>query len=683
MAKPVKKDRLRNIGIIAHIDAGKTTTTERILYYTGLSHKIGEVDDGQATMDWMTQEQERGITITAASITCNWKGYTINIIDTPGHVDFTAEVERSLRVLDGAIVIFDAVNGVEPQSETVWHQADKYKIPRLAYMNKMDRIGADFYGSVRMMEEKLGANPLILEIPIGAEDNFKGVIDLIKMKAVYWNEDDYGASFSYEDIPEEYQKKAEQFRSELLEKIAEEDDELLEKYLETGDLEEKDILKLIKKMTISYKGIPVYCGASLKNIGVQPLIDGVVNFLPSPLEIPPVKGINPKTGKEEIRKCSDEEPLAALAFKLQNDVQAGILTYIRVYSGVIKTGSVVYNVNKKKRERANRLIRMFSNRMVNEDEIRAGDIGVAVGFKVTHTGDTLASEGKQILLEKPVFPDPVISVAIEPKNASMQAKLENALERLAREDPTFKVKIDEDTGQTIISGMGELHLDVLTTRLIEEFHVEANIGKPQVAYRETITKEARAEVKFQRQIAGKEHFGHVIITVRPLPRGSGNKFENHAPEEQIPPQFIDSIKKGIFYAMERGVTAGYPVIDVLAILEGGSFNPSTSSEIGYTTAASNAFDEACSKAGGILLEPYMFVEITTPKEFVGDIIGDLNARGGQILGIESRQIVEKIDAIVPLSKMFGYTTDLRSMSQGRATFTMEFYHFAPVEKSKQ
>ena len=680
MAKKNSKNKIRNIGIIAHIDAGKTTTTERILYYTGLSHKIGEVDDGQATMDWMEQEQERGITITSASITCNWKGHMINIIDTPGHVDFTAEVERSLRVLDGAVVIFDAVNGVEPQSETVWHQADKYRVPRLAYINKMDRVGADFFGSVKMMEDKLAANPLILELPIGVENEFKGIVDLIKMKAVYWNSDDFGATFRYEEIPEELKTKAEEYRSNLLEKIAEEDDELLEKYLEEGELKENEILKLIKKMTISYKGVPVYCGASLKNIGVQPIIDGVVNFLPSPIDIPPVKGTNPKTGKEEIRKCSDDEPLAAIAFKLQNDIQAGILTYIRVYSGVIKNGSTVYNVNKKKRERVNRLIRMYSSRMINEDEIAAGDIGVAVGFKFTHTGDTLASEGKQILLERPVFPDPVISVAIEPKNAGVQAKLEQALERLAREDPTFRVKINEETGQTIISGMGELHLDVLTTRLIKEFHVDANIGKPQVAYRETITKEANAEVKFQRQIAGREHFGHVIISVHPLPRGSGNKFENRAPETEIPPQFVESVKKGVFFAMERGVTAGYPVIDILAVLEGGSFNPSTSSEIGYTSAASHAFDEACSKAGGILLEPYMFVEVTTPKEFVGDIIGDLNARGGQILGIESRQVVEKIDAIVPLSKMFGYTTDLRSMSQGRATFTMEFYHFAPIGK---
>ena len=680
MAKKNSKNKIRNIGIIAHIDAGKTTTTERILYYTGLSHKIGEVDDGQATMDWMEQEQERGITITSASITCNWKGHMINIIDTPGHVDFTAEVERSLRVLDGAVVIFDAVNGVEPQSETVWHQADKYRVPRLAYINKMDRVGADFFGSVKMMEDKLAANPLILELPIGVENEFKGIVDLIKMKAVYWNSDDFGATFRYEEIPEELKTKAEEYRSNLLEKIAEEDDELLEKYLEEGELKENEILKLIKKMTISYKGVPVYCGASLKNIGVQPIIDGVVNFLPSPIDIPPVKGTNPKTGKEEIRKCSDDEPLAAIAFKLQNDIQAGILTYIRVYSGVIKNGSTVYNVNKKKRERVNRLIRMYSSRMINEDEIAAGDIGVAVGFKFTHTGDTLASEGKQILLERPVFPDPVISVAIEPKNAGVQAKLEQALERLAREDPTFRVKINEETGQTIISGMGELHLDVLTTRLIKEFHVDANIGKPQVAYRETITKEATTEVKFQRQIAGKEHFGHVIISVHPLPRGSGNKFENRAPETEIPPQFVESVKKGVFFAMERGVTAGYPVIDILAVLEGGSFNPSTSSEIGYTSAASHAFDEACSKAGGILLEPYMFVEVTTPKEFVGDIIGDLNARGGQILGIESRQVVEKIDAIVPLSKMFGYTTDLRSMSQGRATFTMEFYHFAPIGK---
>ncbi len=679
MSVTIPKDSLRNIGIIAHIDAGKTTTTERILYYTGLSHKIGEVDNGQATMDWMEQEQERGITITAASITCKWKGCTINIIDTPGHVDFTAEVERSLRVLDGAIVIFDAVNGVEPQSETVWHQADRYKIPRLAYINKMDRIGADFWESVRMMKKKLGTNPLVLQIPIGSEDNFEGIIDLIRMKSIYWNPEDLGVTYEYREIPGELIEEAEKQRHGLLDKILEEDDEILAKYLENGDLEESDIQNLIKLMTIRYKGVPVYCGSSLKNMGVQPLIDAVKYFLPSPVEIPPVEGINPKSGKKEKRICSDDEPLSALAFKLQNDPQAGILTYIRVYSGSLNNGNVVYNVNKKKRERINRIIRMYANRMVNENTISSGDIGVAVGLKITHTGDSLVTEGKQILLEKPVFPNPVISIAIEPKSSGSQDKLENALERLSKEDPTFTVKTDEETGQIIISGMGELHLEVLTQRLLKYFKVEANVGKPQVAYRETITSDADAEIKFQRQIAGKEHTGHVILSVHPLERGKGNQFENRAKEEAIPQEFVESIKKGVFYAMERGVKAGYPVIDVLAILEGGSFNPSSSSEIGFTAAASHAFDEACSKAGGILLEPYMFVEVTTPKDFVGDIIGDLNSRGGHINSIESKQIVEKIDVIVPLSKMFGYTTDLRSMSQGRASFTMEFYHFAPVE----
>ena len=677
MAKAPAKDRIRNIGIIAHIDAGKTTTTERVLYYTGLTHRIGEVDDGQATMDWMEQEQQRGITITAASISCNWRGYSINIIDTPGHVDFTAEVERSLRVLDGAVVIFDAVNGVEPQSETVWHQADKYKIPRIAYMNKMDRVGADFFGSVKMMEKKLGTNPLVLQIPIGVEENFNGVIDLVRMKALFWNKDDMGLSYTMEGIPEELRDEALIQRSVLLEKIAEADDQLLEKYLEKGDLEEEDIFHLVNLMTLAYRGVPVYCGASLRNIGVQPLIDGVVDFLPSPMDIPPVKGINPKSEKEEPRECSDDAPFAALAFKIQNDQQAGILFYVRVYSGILKTGSVVYNVNQKKRERVNRIIKMYSHKMENSDFLAAGDIGVLVGLKATSTGDTLCTEGKQIILETITFQQPVISIAIEPKSAGHQDRLESALARLSREDPTFSVKTDEETGQIIISGMGELHLEILTERLLKEFRVEANVGKPQVAYRETITKEAKADARFQRQIAGKDHFGHVILSVHPLQRGTGNQFENHAEDTQIPSAFVESVRHGVFSAMESGVTAGYPVIDVRAVLEGGSFNQSTSSEIGYTAASSHAFDDACRKAGGILLEPFMFVEVTTPKEFVGDILGDLNARGANIISIESRQIVERIGANVPLSKMFGYTTDLRSMSQGRASFTMEFSHFAP------
>jgi elongation factor G len=631
-------------------------------------------------MDWMEQEQERGITITAAAITCTWRNHIINIIDTPGHVDFTAEVERSLRVLDGAVVVFDAVGGVEPQSETVWHQADHYRIPRLAYMNKMDRVGADFYGSVAMMEKKLGANPLILQLPIGAEDSFKGVVDLIGMRAIYWNPGDLGFSFEYGEIPPEMREHVQQRRSELLEKIAEEDDALLEKYLETGDLGEEDIVRLLKLMVIRYRGIPVYCGSSLRNMGVQPLLDGIVDFLPSPLEVPPVTGLNPKNDKQEERHPDPEEPLAALAFKLQSDTQAGVLTYVRVYSGKIKNGTTVYNVDKKKRERISRLIRMFSNRRENIDELSAGDIGVAVGLKLTQTGDTLCSEGRQILLERPVFPAPVISIAIEPKSAGGQDKLEGALERLAREDPTFQVRTDEDTGQIIISGMGELHLEVLTQRMLKEFRVEANVGRPQVAYRETIRRESRAESSFHRQIANKEHTGHVVLSVRPLQRGEGNRFENRAPETSIPPQFVDSVRIGVLNAMDQGVKAGYPVIDILAVLEGGTFNQTTSSEIGYTAAASEAFDTACAKADPVLLEPYMFVEVTTPKEFLGDIIGDLNARGGQIQSISSRQVVEKIDAIVPLSRMFGYTTDLRSMSQGRASFTMEFYHFAPIEE---
>ena len=679
MAHTIPKAHLRNIGIIAHIDAGKTTTTERILFYTGVSHRIGEVDNGQAMMDWMEQEQQRGITITSASITCKWNNTTINIIDTPGHVDFTAEVERSLRVLDGAIVIFDGVNGVEPQSETVWHQADRYNIPRLAYINKMDRVGADFFGSVRMIQEKLGAEPLILQIPIGSEDEFRGVVDLVKMKAILWRDEDFGVTYDYSDVPGELAAQAEQYRHELIESIVEEDDDILERYLDSGEVTEADLLKLIKRMTLQYKKVPVYCGSSLRNMGVQPLIDGIRDFLPSPLEVPPIEGTNPKTEKTEKRACSDDEPLSALAFKIQSDTQAGILTYFRVYSGLIKTGTAVYNVNKHKRERINRIIRMYSHKMVNEDVIYAGDIGVAVGLKDVYTGDTLSNEAKKIILEQPVFPNPVISIAIEPKSAVDQSKLESSLDRLAREDPTFVAKTDEETGQIIISGMGELHLEILTERLLKEFKVAANVGKPQVAYRETIMKKAKKEIKFQRQIAGKDHTGHVIIAVKPLKRGTGNRFENKAPEEQVPSEHVENVKKGVFSAMDRGVTAGYPVIDVLAVLEGGSFNPSTSSEVGYTAAASNAFDECCTQAGGILLEPFMLIEVITPKEFVGDIIGDLNARGGQINSISSRQVVEKIDAVAPLSKMFGYTTDLRSASQGRASFTMEFYHFAPIE----
>jgi elongation factor G len=546
-------------------------------------------------------------------------------------------------------------------------------------MNKMDRVGADFFGSIQMMKEKLGSNPLILQIPIGSEENFKGIVDLIKMKAVHWKSEDLGITFEYSDIPEELKKQSEKHRHELLEQIVEEDDEIPECYLEKGDVTEDEITKLIKLMTVHYKGVPVYCGASLKNIGVQPLIEGIINFLPSPIEIPPIEGIDPKTEKPLERICSDDEPLSALAFKIQSDTQAGILTYFRVYSGFIKNGTAVYNVNKNRRERINRIIRMYSHKMVNEDVIYAGDIGVAVGLKDIHTGDTLSNEGKKILLEKPVFPNPVISVAIEPKSAVDQGKLETALQRLAREDPTFTAKTDEETGQIIISGMGELHLDILTERLLKDFRVAANVGKPQVAYRETILKEASSEIRFQRQIAGKEHTGHVIISVYPIERGKGNQFENRASEEEIPKGFVESVRKGVFFAMERGVTSGYPVIDVHAVLEGGSFNPQTSSEIGYTAAASHAFDEACSKAGGILLEPYMFAEVTTPKDFVGEIIGDLNARGGHINNVMSRQVVEKIDVIAPLSKMFGYTTDLRSMSQGRATFTMEFWirpHFS-------
>jgi len=674
------KSRLRNIGIIAHIDAGKTTTTERILYYTGYTHRIGEVDNGQATMDWMEQEQERGITITAATITCRWRDHIINIIDTPGHVDFTAEVERSLRVLDGAIVIFDAVNGVEPQSETVWHQADRYKVPRLAYLNKMDRIGADFWGSVEMIVEKLGANPLVLQIPVGAENEFSGVIDLIKMKYITWNQEDQGRTYNLNPIPDNLKDEAEKRRSELLEKIAEEDDEILEKYLENGDLEEKDIISAIKLMTIRYKGVPVYCGASLRNIGVQPLIDGIVDFLPSPLEIPPVEGINPKTNKTEKRRCDDNEPLAALAFKLQNDPQAGILTYIRLYSGVIKSGMAVFNVNKKKRERINRIIRMYAHKMENLDALYAGDIGVLVGLKLTHTGDTLCNEAKQIMLERPTFPDPMVSVAIEPKTLSGQAKLEAALNRLAMEDPTFKVKTDPDTGQIIISGMGELHIEVLTTRLVKEWNVDVNIGKPQVAYRETILKSAKSESKFQKIIAGKEHTGHVVLSVHPQERGKGNIFENQADETQVPPHFVDAIKQAIINSMESGPVAGYPMIDVKVVLEGGSYNPNTSSEIGYIGAATHAFDEACRKAGGVLLEPHVFLEVTSPKEYVGEILNDLNSRGAHIIGIEDRAVAQKISATIPLSKMFGYTTDLRSITQGRASFTMEFSHFAPIEK---
>lgn len=680
MPRQYPLEKQRNIGIMAHIDAGKTTTTERILYYTGVNYKIGEVHEGTATMDWMEQEKERGITITSATTQCFWNGYRINIIDTPGHVDFTIEVERSLKVLDGACAVFCAVGGVEPQSETVWRQADKYRVPRIAFVNKMDRVGADFYNVINMMVDRLGAKPLPIQIPIGVEDKFVGVVDLVKMKAVVWEGDQLGAKYEYRDIPAEYMEKAEEYRTQLVERVCEIDEELMNKYFEGEEITEEELKAAIRKGTIEIQFTPVICGAAFKNKGVQLLLDAVVDYLPSPLDIPPVKGRD-LNGNEVLRHTSDDEPFAALAFKIMTDPYMGQLTYFRVYSGWLEAGSYVLNSTKGKKERIGRLLKMHANKREEIKEIYAGDICATVGLKYTITGDTLCDENNPIILESMEFPEPVISVAIEPKTKGDQDKLSMALNKLAQEDPSFRVKVDEETGQTIISGMGELHLEIIVDRLMREFKVEANVGNPQVAYRETIKKKSSYESKYIKQSGGRGQYGHVVLEVEPLEPGAGFKFINKIVGGVIPKEYIPAVEKGIVEAMDTGVLAGYPVVDVAVTLLDGSYHEVDSSEMAFKIAASIGFKEACKKASPVLLEPIMKVEVVVPDEYMGDVMGDLNSRRGRIEGMEARGNAQVIRCNVPLKEMFGYATSLRSLTQGRGTYTMIFDHYEEVPQN--
>lgn len=676
MPKKSSLDNFRNIGIMAHIDAGKTTTTERILYYTGKVHRIGEVDDGAATMDWMQQEKERGITITSAAITCFWKKYRINIIDTPGHVDFTVEVERSLRVLDGAVAIFCAVGGVEPQSETVWRQADKYHIPRIAFINKMDRIGADFYNAVNMIHKRLGANPVPLQIPIGSEDMFKGMIDLIKMKWIFNYSETLGAEIEELEIPEEYLEQAIEHRNHMLEAVSEFDDVLIEKYLEGGDIQEEDIYRAIRKGTLEFSIVPVFCGSAMKNRGVQPLLDAITKYLPSPLDVPPIEGVNPYTEKKEIRAPSEDEPFTALAFKIAADPYVGKLVFFRVYSGVFKVGQQILNVDQNKKERIGRILLMSSNKKEDIQEARCGEILAAVGLKNTNTGNTLADVKHPIILEQMTFPEPVIYVAIEPKTKADQEKLTDALARLADEDPTFHTRKNEETDQIIISGMGELHLEILIDRLLREFKVQANVGNPQVAYKETIQKLVREEEKFVRQSAtGKGQYAHVIVEIEPNP-GKGFEFNNKIKDANIiPKMYFPFIEEGVKEATFSGVVAGYSLIDIKVSLVGGSFDELESNEIAFRAASSIAVKSAVTKADPVILEPIMKVEVVVPDQYVGDVIGNLNSRDGKVKGILPRKDVQVIEASVPLKQMFGYATGLRSMTQGRAVYTMQFSHY--------
>ncbi len=662
---------------MAHIDAGKTTTTERILFYTGKVHKIGEVDDGAATMDWMVQEQERGITITAAATTAEWKGYRINLIDTPGHVDFTVEVERSLRVLDGAIAVFCAVGGVEPQSETVWRQADRYGVPRLAYVNKMDRVGADFFRCVTEMKEKLAANAVPVQLPIGVEDSFRGVVDLVREKAIIYL-DDLGTISEETAIPEALKDDVARHRELLIEAAAELDDALMARYLEGESPSEAEIKAALRRGCLTGKLVPVLCGSSFRNKGVQPLLDAVLDYLPSPLDLPPVVGTHPESGREITREASEDEPFAALAFKIVSDPYVGKLAYFRVYSGVLRAGSYVYNSARGRKERIGRILQMHANHREDIQECYAGDIAAAVGLKETTTGDTLCDEKHPILLEAMEFPEPVISIAIEPKTKADQDKLGLSLGRLAEEDPTFKVRTDPETGQTIISGMGELHLEIIVDRLLREFKVEANVGRPQVAYRETIRTPAKAEGKFVRQTGGRGQYGHVVLEVEPQAPGSGFLFENRVVGGAVPKEYMPAVEAGVREAMFSGVLAGYPVIDVKVAAVDGSYHEVDSSEMAFKVAGSMAFREAARRGNPVLLEPVMKVEVVTPDEFMGDVIGDLNGRRGHIQGMERRANAQVIRALVPLAEMFGYVNDLRSMTQGRATYVMHFAHYDEV-----
>ena len=680
MADKISLDKTRNIGIMAHIDAGKTTTTERILYYTGVNYKIGEVHEGTATMDWMEQEQERGITITSAATTCFWKNYRINIIDTPGHVDFTIEVERSLRVLDGAVAVFDGVAGVEPQSETVWRQADKYKVPRICFVNKMDRTGANFFRCVDMIRTRLNAVPVVMQIPMGLEENFKGIIDIARMKAYLYKDETMGAEYDIIEIPEEYKEESKKYHDEFIEKACDFNDSLMEKYLAGEEVDVDAAKKAIRQAALEFKVVPVFCGSAFKNKGVQPLLDAVVDYLPSPLDVPPMTGINPKTEKEEIRRPSDDEPFSALAFKIASDPYTGQLTYIRVYSGILTSGSYVYNSVKDSKERIGRLLKMHANKKEEIKEVHAGDIAAAVGLRSTTTGDTLCDESSIIVLESMEFPDPVISVAIEPKTKADQEKLGLSLQKLTIEDPSFKVKTDLETGQTIISGMGELHLEIIVDRLTREFKVDANVGKPQVAYKETINKKVESEGKFIRQSGGRGQYGHVWLEIEPLGKGAGYEFENKIKGGVIPAEYIPAINKGVQEALTTGVLAGYPVVDVKVAVFDGSFHDVDSSEMAFKIAASMAFKDGAKKANPALLEPIMKVEVLVPEEFMGDVIGDLNSRRGKILNLEARAGIQVINAEVPLAQMFGYSTDLRSKTQGRANYTMEFLKYEQVPK---
>ena len=677
MARDYSLKDTRNIGIMAHIDAGKTTVTERILYYTGKIHKIGDTHDGAAQMDWMVQEQEKGITITSAATTCIWKNNRINIIDTPGHVDFTVEVERSLRVLDSAIALFDAKSGVEPQSETVWRQADKYGVPRICFINKMDATGADYFESIKTIKDKLGANPVPLEIPIGAEQDFVGCVDLITMKAIIYK-NDLGTEIEETDVPEDLKELAEEYRANLLENIADHDEDLMMKYLEGEEITEEEIKRAIKTATVNLSMNPVFCGSAYKNKGVQPLLDAIIDYMPSPLDVPAIKGIDPDTEEEAERHSSDEEPFSALAFKVVTDPYVGKLTYFRVYSGVLEAGSYVYNSSKGKRERMGRILMMHANKREEVDAVYAGDIAAAVGLKDTGTGDTLCDGDNEIVLETMEFPEPVISVAIEPKTKASQEKMSVALSKLAEEDPTFTTHTNEETGQTIISGMGELHLEIIVDRLLREFKVEANIGNPQVAYRESITKEAEAEGKYVKQSGGRGQYGHAKIKIEPQEPGAGFEFVNAIVGGVIPKEYIGSVQQGIEEAAQSGILGGYPVLDIKVTLYDGSYHDVDSSEMAFKIAGSMALRAALAKAGPTLLEPMEKVEITTPDEYLGDVMGDINSRRGKIQGMNPKNGVHILDAYVPLSEMFGYATDLRSNTQGRATYSMMFDHYEKV-----
>lgn len=681
MARKTPIDKVRNIGIAAHIDAGKTTTTERILFYTGISHKIGEVHDGAATMDWMEQEKERGITITSAATTCFWKDHQINIIDTPGHVDFTIEVERSMRVLDGAVAVFCAVGGVQPQSETVWRQANRYEVPRMVFVNKMDRVGANFYEVERQIKERLKANPVPIQLPIGAEDNFKGVVDLVEMKAYVWEDEAaMGSKYEVVDIPADLQEKADEYREKLIEAISETDDDLMEKYLGGEELTVEEIKKGIKAGCLSLDLVPMTCGTAFKNKGVQPLLDAVVEYMPAPTEVAHINGEYEDGTKTEV-KSTDDGPFAALAFKIMTDPFVGQLTFVRVYRGVLESGSYVYNTTKGKKERVGRLLKMHSNKREEIKELYAGEIGAVVGLKDTLTGDTLADEKDKVILEKMDFPDPVISVAVEPKTKADQEKMGIALQKLAQEDPSFRVQTDEESGQTIISGMGELHLEILVDRMLREFKVDAEVGQPQVAYRETIKAPVEQEYKYAKQSGGRGQYGHVFLKLEPMEQGSGYEFVNEIKGGVVPREYIPAVDKGVQEAMQGGVLAGYPVEDVKVTLYDGSYHDVDSSEMAFKLAASMCFKEGARKANPIILEPIMKVEVEVPEEFMGDVIGDLNRRRGQINAMDERGGNKIVDAFVPLSEMFGYSTDLRSSTQGRATYSMEFDHYEEVPKN--